>query len=214
MAVVNSAIVLISLTAIIVAGGALAVNFVIPGPEGTPGLEGQRGAVGAAGPVGPQGPQGPVGAVGAAGPVGPQGPQGPVGPVGAGLSPKVQKLRIEMGERKIIQEVEGKEVLAGEFHHWDPAVIMVKKGDTVELTVYNPRRNAHSFNLACYNVDTGRIPGRDEQPDVARRTVTTTFVADKEGVCKFQCNTSPDEAKKDCDIDHGMQVGYLIVLNV
>jgi hypothetical protein len=134
--------------------------------------------------------------------------------VGAGLSPKVQKLRIEMGERKIIEEVGGKDILVGEFHQWSPEVIMVKKGDTVELTVYNPRRMAHSLSLSCNNLDTGRIPGRDEQPDVARRTVTITFVADKEGLCKFQCNTSPDEAKKDCDIDHGMQVGYLLVLAV
>ncbi len=187
----------LSVVAILIGVTALAVNFAIPGP------------------------QGPAGTTGA---------QGPTGPVGPGLVPKTQRLRIELGEGEIIQEAMvnkatgetkllseekgGEEALTGEFHRWEPNVMVVKKGDTVELTVVNPRTHAHSFLLSAYNVDTGRIPGRKEQPDVAKRTVTVTFVADKLGVYKFECGTPHDHMKGDCDADHKRMVGHLIVLDM
>jgi heme/copper-type cytochrome/quinol oxidase subunit 2 len=117
-----------------------------------------------------------------------------------------------MGEGKIIEEVNGKETITGEFHRWEPPVIVVKKGDTVELTVVNPRSHAHSFVLPAFNVDTGRIPGKLEQPDEAKRTVTVRFVADKSGIFPFFCGISYNEATLDCDPDHAYMVGYLIVL--
>ncbi len=136
------------------------------------------------------------------------------GPAGAGSSPATQKLRVELGEAEIIQEVEGEEALTGEFHRWEPDTMVVKKGDTVELTVVNPRRHAHSFVLSAYNVDTGLIPGRDQEPDLAKRTVTVKFVADQPGVFKYVCGIPFDHSKDQCDADHARMVGYLIVLDV
>jgi heme/copper-type cytochrome/quinol oxidase subunit 2 len=126
--------------------------------------------------------------------------------------PKVQKFKIIIGEGKIIQEVGGEEKITGEFHRWEPPVIVVKKGDTVELTIVNPRKHAHSFVLPAFNIDTGRIPGKLEQPDEAKRTVTVRFVADKAGIFPFFCGIPFDPAKGDCDPDHKYIVGYLIVL--
>ncbi len=208
MAVSGSVIAALSVVAIILSASALAVNYAIPSPEGPQGARGASGERGAPGPAGERGP------LGERGPQGPAGPAGAQGPAGAGVAPKTQKLRIELGEGEIIQEVQGEEALTGEFHRWEPNVIVVKKGDTVELTVVNPRKHAHSFVLSAYNVDTGRIPGRDEQPDVAKRTVTVKFVADKLGVYKFECGIPFDHAKKDCDPDHKRMVGHLIVLDV
>lgn len=146
------------------------------------------------------------------GPPGPAGPQGPPGPPGKGLEPATVKIVLQMGEAKAIVEVDEEEKLGPEMHRWEPPVIIVKKGDTVELTVQNPRRHAHSLVIEGYNIDTGRIPGRDEAPDPAARTRTVTFVADKAGVFKFECGTPHDHEKGDCDPDHEYMVGYLIVI--
>ena len=130
----------------------------------------------------------------------------------AKIGPKTQKFTIIMGEGEIIQEVNGEEVIAGEFHRWEPPVLIVRKGDTVELTVKNPRSHAHSFVLTDFAIDTGRIPGKAEQPDEAKRTVTVTFVASKSGVFQFKCGVPHDHEKGDCDPDHARMTGYLIVL--
>lgn len=146
----------------------------------------------------------------------------------ARVSPKTQRFSIIMGEGEIIQEAKedkatgetkivseemgGEEMLTGEFHRWEPGVLVVKKGDKVELTVQNPRSHAHSFVLPDFGVDTGRIPGRAEQPDAAKRTVAVTFTADKAGVFRFFCAVPFDHHAGNCDADHARMVGYLIVL--
>lgn len=203
MSKTTSASTAIAVVALVLAGAALAVNFGIPGP------------------------QGPAGAPGA---TGSQGPAGERGPPGVGLAPTVQKLQIEMGEGEIIQEavvneatgetrlvseeMGGEEILTGEYHRWQPYVLVVKEGDTVELTVVNPRKSAHSFVLPAFGVDTGRIAGRVEQPDLAGRTVTVTFVADKAGVFQFLCAIVHDHELGNCDADHVRMVGYIVVLGV
>jgi heme/copper-type cytochrome/quinol oxidase subunit 2 len=130
----------------------------------------------------------------------------------AKVGPKTQKFTIVLGEGKIVQEVNEEEELTGEFHRWEPPVLVVRKGDKVELTVKNPRSHAHSFVLADFGVDTGRIPGKEEQPDEAKRTVMVSFVADKAGVFQFRCGIPFDHEKDDCDADHAYMVGYLVVL--
>ncbi len=150
----------------------------------------------------------------ALGQAGPTGPAGSAGPAGQGLTPTTQKLTIIMGEGEIIQEIDGEEQLTGEFHRWEPPVLVVKDGDTVELTVVNPRSNAHSFVLSDYGVDTGRIPGRVEEPNITKRTVTVTFVADKAGVFTYRCGMAFDPDAGNCDPDHARMVGQLIVLAV
>jgi heme/copper-type cytochrome/quinol oxidase subunit 2 len=129
-----------------------------------------------------------------------------------GVQPKVQKFKIQLGEGKIIEEVNEEEKITGEFHRWEPPVIVVKKGDTVELTVVNDNSHAHSFVLPDFNVNTGRIPGKLEQPDEAKRTVTVRFVADKAGIFIFFCGIPFNPAKNDCAPDHSYIVGYPVVL--
>ena len=127
---------------------------------------------------------------------------------------KVQKFAVIMGEGEIIADdpTTGEEILTGEYHRWEPSVIVANKGDTVELTIINPRKNAHSFELPDFGITTGRIAGKTELPDVEGRTIVKTFVADKAGVFKFVCGISPDASAGNCDPDHETMVGYLVVL--
>ena len=122
-----------------------------------------------------------------------------------GGGPATQNLSIRMGEGEIIQEVNGEEELTGEFHRWEPPVLVVHKGDTVNLTVTNPRSHAHSFILPEFGVVTPRLEPRGG-------TAKVSFVADEAGVFQFACGTSYDEESENCGADHSRQVGNLIVL--
>ncbi|GBC68605.1 hypothetical protein HRbin01_00288 [archaeon HR01] len=146
------------------------------------------------------------------GPPGPQGPAGPQGPPGKGLEPTTQKFTVTIHEARVVEEVDEMDTLAGEFHRFEPAVIVVKKGDTVQLTVVNSDEHAHSLVLDAFNVDTGRIPGEKEAPDPGARTRTVSFVADRAGVFKFECGIPFDHDKNDCAPDHEYIVGYVIVI--
>lgn len=121
------------------------------------------------------------------------------------IGPKTQRLTIILGEGEVIGEVGGKDQITGEFHRWEPPVIVVRKGDTVILDVKNPRKHIHSFVLKDFNVDTGPLMGRTGAS-------TVQFVADKEGVFQFSCEIKFDEKKGECDPDHRRMVGYVIVL--
>ena len=127
------------------------------------------------------------------------------GPAGS-QEPATQNLSIRMGEGEVVQEVQGKEELTGEFHRWEPEVLVVHKGDKVALTVANPRSRAHSFVLPDFGVATPRLEARTGK-------ATVEFTADKAGVFQFACGLAPDEAAGNCDPDHQRQVGYLIVLD-
>jgi len=116
-----------------------------------------------------------------------------------------QNLTVFMGEGEVIAEVEGVDVLTGEFHRWEPGTLVVNKGDHVVLTIQNPRKNIHSFFLPAFNVDSGPLEPRTGE-------VTLEFTADQAGVFQWICNIPPDAAEGECDPDHGTMVGYLIVL--
>ncbi len=124
-----------------------------------------------------------------------------------GGEPATQNLSIRMGEGEIIQEVNGTDVLNGEFHRWEPSVLVVNKGDKVVLTVENPRSKYHSFSLPDFGVVMPRLEPRGG-------TTTVEFIADKAGVFQFACAVpfNREGGAKDCDLDHKRQVGYLIVL--
>ena len=119
---------------------------------------------------------------------------------------KTQNLTLFMGEGEVIAEVEGVDVLTGEFHRWEPGVLVVHKGDKVALTVKNPRKNIHSFYLPDYNLDTGPLTPRTGE-------ATLEFTADQAGVFQWLCHIPPDPAEGECDPDHEAMVGYLIVLD-
>lgn len=124
----------------------------------------------------------------------------------AKVAPKTQNITVIMGEGEVIEEIDGKETLTGEFHRWEPDVIVVRKGDTVILNVRNPRSHAHSLVLTAFEADTGVLAPRGGAK-------TVQFVANKAGVFEYRCGLPPDEALGYCDPDHRRQVGYLIVLD-
>ncbi len=146
---------------------------------------------------------------GATGPAGPAGPAGPVGSAGSAgkVEPTVQNFSIALGEGKVIGEVGEKDEITGEFHRWEPSVLVVNKNDTVILNVTNPRSKVHSFLLPDFGVAT---PGMEPRGG----TATVEFVADKAGVFQYSCGIpfDRDAGALDCNLDHKRQVGYLIVL--
>lgn len=118
---------------------------------------------------------------------------------------KTQTIDVRMGEGEIIQEVGGVEELTGEFHRWEPDVIVVHKGDHVVLNVTNPRSHPHSLVLTAFGVDTGELAARTG-------SATVEFDANQAGTFQFACGIAFDEAAGKCDPDHARMVGYLTVL--
>lgn len=119
--------------------------------------------------------------------------------------PVTQVLDILLGEGEIIREVEGKDILDGEFHRWEPDTLVVRKGDWVVLNVKNPRKNVHSLVIPAYGVDTGPLAGRTGEARVE-------FLAYDAGVYPILCGIDFVEGAGLCDPDHKRMVGYLIVL--
>lgn len=125
---------------------------------------------------------------------------------GSAAAPAVTRtFDIVMGEGKVVVEVGGKDELGGEFHRWEPPVLVAFRGDRIVLNVANPRKRKHSLVIDAFKVDTGEL-----EPRTGKKTVS--FVADRAGVFKFWCGLDPDEAKGWCDPDHRYQVGHLIIL--
>lgn len=122
-------------------------------------------------------------------------------------APAKQAFTIVMGEGEVIGEdpAMGEEMVVGEYHRWEPGVLVVRLGDEVTLTVKNPRKNVHSFELPAFGIDTGPLAARTGE-------ATVTFVADKAGVFQFRCGVPHDHEAGLCDEDHETMVGYLIVL--
>lgn len=75
-----------------------------------------------------------------------------------------------------------------------PNVIKVRAGDTVRLTVTS-EEVAHGFFLPTFGVNLKTAPGE---------SITTTFVADKEGSYPFRCNVY-------CGEGHASMEGLFIV---
>ena len=123
----------------------------------------------------------------------------------AGPGPVTRDFSIIMGEGEIIQEVDGEEMLTGEFHRWEPAVLVANVGDTIRLEVTNPRGSAHSFILPEFGVVTPRLEKRGG-------TATVEFTLAKAGIYQFACGLPQDDAAGNCDADHKRMVGYFIVL--
>ncbi|GEM_PF-2223294 len=168
------------------------------------------GPAGQQGPVGPQGSageRGPAGAQGPAGSTGPAGAAGARGPAGAGLVPGTQTFNILVGEALVLSPEPGNATV-GFFHRWEPASIVVNKGDKVVLNVTNPRSVVHSLILRDFDVNTGPLA-----PLGGNKTVE--FTADKAGSFVFRCGTppNPNATPRACAPDHSRIVGNLLVLD-
>jgi plastocyanin domain-containing protein len=118
---------------------------------------------------------------------------------------KVQQFDVAIGEIKLLEEVEGKDVLGPEGHTIEPPVLVVHKGDHVIIRVMNLRKNTHSLVLPDFGVDTGVLAPR-------KGIATVEFDADKAGVFQFSCGIPYDEDIGACDPDHDFIKGWLVVL--
>mgnify|MGYP005851649441 CR=1 FL=1 len=121
-----------------------------------------------------------------------------------GRIPKTHAVTIVMSEQKVSTEVNETHVEVGEFHKWEPNVLVFHLGDKIELTVKNPLHHAHSFTLAEYGVDSGRLTHHQEYK--------TTITLNKAGVFTWRCGIPFNEAQGDCDPDHPTLTGTLIVI--
>jgi len=118
---------------------------------------------------------------------------------------RTQHIKIIMGEGEVIAEVQGEDVVSGEYHRWEPNTIVVHQGDRVVLEIVNPRKAIHSFALPAFGINTGPLEPRGG-------SATIEFVADEAGVFQFLCATPHDHALNQCDPDHDTMVGYFVVL--
>lgn len=88
-------------------------------------------------------------------------------------------------------------------HRWYPTMLVVRRGDTVDLAIGNPDKFNHEFDLTGYNQSTPKLrPGE---------TASLRFVADQTGVFQYRCRLPYNPATGDCTPDHDLMLGYLIV---
>ncbi len=135
---------------------------------------------------------------------------------GQAAGPVTRDFSIVMGEGEIVdvhehEDEAEEETIIGEFHRWEPAVLVAFKGDTIRLTVTNPRGSTHSLILDEFLVDTEILEARGG-------TKTVEFVVDKAGIFQFACGVEWEdedtgELTGECDPDHKRMVGYFIVLD-
>ena len=125
-------------------------------------------------------------------------------------APKVQNLTVTLAMGGITNTSGTSDSLATlENHRWDPSVLVVHKGDTVNLRIVNDDDHIHSLVMIDYAINSGRL--------AAGQSVTKTFVADKAGVFLFECGI-PYTPPNDCAPDHltvdgtPSITGYLVVI--
>ena len=110
------------------------------------------------------------------------------------------------------------EKVIGEYVRWAPNVIIVNAGDTVRLTINNPRGGDHSFAIEAAagsfsgTTVSGTVEGRDNSGNPAGTQATIEFTALKPGTYVFRCVTPFDDATNACHPDHDSLTGTIIVL--
>jgi hypothetical protein len=88
-------------------------------------------------------------------------------------------------------------------HRWYPTMLVVRRGDSVELDIGNPDKFNHTFELTGYDRSTPKLrPGN---------SASLSFVADQTGVFQYRCALPHNPATGDCTPDHDLMLGYLIV---
>jgi len=110
------------------------------------------------------------------------------------------------------------EKVIGEYVRWAPNVIIVNAGDTVQLTIKNPRGGDHSFAIEAVagafsgTTASGTVEGRDNSGNPAGTQATIEFTALKPGTYVFRCVTPFVDATNMCHPDHDSLTGTIIVL--
>ena len=110
------------------------------------------------------------------------------------------------------------EKVVGEYVRWAPNVITINSGDTVRLTVKNPRGGDHSFAVLASAGDfsgtttSGTVQGRANSGNPEGTQATIEFTALKPGTYTFLCTILFDDALDQCHPDHATLTGTLVVL--
>jgi len=110
------------------------------------------------------------------------------------------------------------EKVVGEYVRWAPNVITINAGDTVRLTVKNPRGGDHSFAVVASAGDfsgtttSGTVQGRANSGNPEGTQATIEFTALKPGTYVFLCTILFDDALDHCHPDHETLTGTLVVL--
>lgn len=120
------------------------------------------------------------------------------------VTPKTQTFKINIADGEVISEVDGKDVVTGEYHRFEPPVLVVHKGDTVVFQVTNMDHHRHSLVMQGCSVDTGPLNERESK--------TVQCVATSSGVYQFYCGIPFNPANEACAPDHATITGYLVVL--
>ncbi len=110
------------------------------------------------------------------------------------------------------------EKVVGEYVRWAPNVITINVGDTVRLTVNNPRGGDHSFAILSSTGDfsgttsSGTVEGRVNSGNPDGTQATIEFTALRAGTYTFLCTILFDDALDHCHPDHDTLTGTLVVL--
>lgn len=123
--------------------------------------------------------------------------------------PQTRTFDVILDEVEFYAEVENEEgqeeIALVELHQWNPNLIVVNEGDTIILNISNPRKHTHTFSIPELGINTKVLEARTGSE-------TIQFVADKPGVFTFACGLPYNSAAGQCDPDHSMMTGTLIVL--
>lgn len=125
------------------------------------------------------------------------------------VEPQTRTFDVILDEVEFYAEVENEEgqeeIAFVELHQWNPNLILVNEGDTVILNISNPRKHTHTFSIPELGINTKVLESRTGSE-------TIQFVADKPGVFTFACGLPYNSVAGQCDPDHSMMTGTLIVL--
>jgi plastocyanin len=110
------------------------------------------------------------------------------------------------------------EVIAGEYVRWAPSTLVMNAGDTLTLTIKNPRGGDHGFLIEAQAGDfsgttaAASIQGRRNSGNPEGTSAVITFTALKPGTYTYICPLPFDDAVNHCHPDHDTITGTLIVL--
>lgn len=110
------------------------------------------------------------------------------------------------------------EVIAGEYVRWAPSTLVMNAGDTLVLTIKNPRGGDHGFAIMAPSdafsgtTTAAVVQGRANSANPAGTSATITFTALKAGTYTYICPLPFDDAAHQCHPDHDTITGTLIVL--
>ena len=109
------------------------------------------------------------------------------------------------------------EKVIGEYVRWEPSALVINKGDTVRLTVKNPRGGDHSFTIesgagSFTGTTSVTVQGRENSGNPAGTQSVIEFTALKAGTYTFICAIPYDDEAHKCHPDHETLTGTLIVV--